>query len=76
MFMLGSSELHSEVVYLFEFGVPALVLAALVALHELQGRAAVGSRRYRVGHRRRRTSRRRARSRCGSRRPGLAGSRR
>jgi hypothetical protein len=41
--MLGSSELHSEVVYLFEFGVPALVLAALVALHELQGRAAVGS---------------------------------
>jgi len=43
MVMLGSSELHSEVVYLFEFGVPALVLAALVALHELQGRAAIGS---------------------------------
>jgi hypothetical protein len=41
--MLGSTGLHSEVVYLFEFGVPALVLAALVALHELQGRAAIGS---------------------------------
>jgi hypothetical protein len=41
--MLGSSELHSEVVYLLEFGVPALVLGALVALHELQGRSAIGT---------------------------------
>jgi hypothetical protein len=41
--MLGSTELHSEVVYLLEFGVPALVLGALVALRELQGRAAVGA---------------------------------
>ena len=41
--MLGSTELHSEVVYLLEFGIPALVLGALVALHELQGRSGPGS---------------------------------
>ncbi len=41
--MLSSTELHSEVVYLLEFGIPALVLGALVALHELQGRAGLGA---------------------------------